>query len=153
MYWWVAHNMSVIWLVTCVTANNGFPRPTVQLMLLQHSYCNFVIFLFGPVTRLFINLTMCIRELFPKSAATLGLVEQALWRVPLFTEWIGASSFRGNPCMAVETFYHWDSFLLWDFGFSMFFFHPAAWKNSKTDWAVSFLHVCWHRDGNCNCLL
>ena len=31
------------------------------------------------------------------------------WRVPLFT----------------ETFYHWDS-LRWDFGFSMFFFHPAA---------------------------
>ena len=37
---------------------------------------------------------MCIRALFPKSATTLGLVEQAFWRVPLFTEWIGASSFE-----------------------------------------------------------
>ena len=57
-----------------------------------------------------------------------------------------------NPCMAIETFDHWDSFL-WDFGFSRFFFHSAAWKNSETDSAVSFLHVYWHRDGNFNCLL
>ena len=49
---------------------------------------------FGPFTRLFINLTMCRRALFSKSATTLGLVEQAFWRMPLFTEWIGASSFE-----------------------------------------------------------
>ena len=49
---------------------------------------------FGSFTRLFINLTMCIRTLFSKSATTRGLVEQAFWRVSLFTEWIGASSFE-----------------------------------------------------------
>ena len=53
---------------------------------LQHSYCTFVIILFGPFSRLFINLTVCIRALFPKPATTLGLVEQAFWRVPPFTE-------------------------------------------------------------------
>ena len=37
---------------------------------------------------------MRIRALFPKSATTLGPVEQAFWRVPLFTEWTGASSFE-----------------------------------------------------------
>ena len=37
---------------------------------------------------------MCIRALFTKSATTLGLVEQAFWRVQLFTEWSGASSFE-----------------------------------------------------------
>ena len=35
-----------------------------------------------------------MRALFTKSATTLGLVEQAFWRVPLSTEWIGASSFE-----------------------------------------------------------
>ena len=64
----------------------------MPITLLQQSYCTFVIILFGPFTRLFINLTMCLRALFPKPTTTLGLVEQAFWRVPLFTESIGASS-------------------------------------------------------------
>ena len=34
------------------------------------------------------------------------------------TEW--CKFLWGNPCKAMETFYHWD-FFLWDFGFSMFF--------------------------------
>ena len=49
---------------------------------------------FGPFARLFFNLAMCIRALFSKSASILGLVEQAFWRMPLFTEWSGASSFE-----------------------------------------------------------
>ena len=44
-------------------------------------------------TRLFVNLTVCMRALFSKPTTTLGRVKQAFWRVPLFTEWIGASSF------------------------------------------------------------
>ena len=37
----------------------------------------------------------CTYEHFsPKSATTLRLVEQAFWWMPLFTEWIGASSFE-----------------------------------------------------------
>ena len=39
--------------------------------------------------------------------------------------------------MAIETFYHWDSFL-WDFGFSTHFSHSAARKNSETYSTVSF---------------
>ena len=72
--WWAAHNRSVALRVTCVTANNGFHRSIVQLMLLQHSCCTFVIILFGPFSRLIINLAICIRALFLKSATTLGLV-------------------------------------------------------------------------------
>ena len=78
----------------CVTVDNGLPRSIMQLMLLQHSYCTFVIILFGPSARLFVNLAMCIRALFPKPTTTLGLVEQAFWRVPLFTELVIASSFK-----------------------------------------------------------
>ena len=59
---------------------------------LQHSHCTLVTILFVPFARLFFNLTVCIRALLPKSASILGLVEQAYWRVPLFTEWSGASS-------------------------------------------------------------
>ena len=58
---------------------------------------------------------------------------------------------QGNPSMAIETFYHWDS-CLWDFGFSTLFSRPVAWKNSEKDSAVSILHAYWHRDRNCNCL-
>ena len=43
----------------------------------------------------------------------------------------------GNPCMAIETFYHWDSYI-WDFGFSTHFTHSAAWKISETYSTVSF---------------
>ena len=81
-------------LVTFVTIDNRLPHVFMPIILLQHGYCTFVITLFGPSTRLFINLTMCTRALFTKSATTLGLVEQAFWRVPFFTEWIGASSFE-----------------------------------------------------------
>ena len=47
---------------------------------------------------------MCLRALFPKSATTLGLVEQTFWRVPLITERIGASSFEVILGKAIETF-------------------------------------------------
>ena len=73
-------------ILTFVTVHSGLPSSIMQLILFQHGYCTFVIILFGPFTRLFINLTMCIRALSPQSATTLGLVEQAFWRVPLFTE-------------------------------------------------------------------
>ena len=62
----------------------------VQVILLQKSCCTFVINLFATFTRLFINLTMCIRAFFPKSATTLGLTEQA------FLE--GATFYRINWC-------------------------------------------------------
>ena len=52
-------------LVTFVTVDNRLPYAFVQIILLQHGYCTFVIILLGPFTRLFINLTMCIRALFP----------------------------------------------------------------------------------------
>ena len=162
---WLAPNRSVFQLmrgitlgnrsprsaVTFVTVDNRLPCSIVQVILLQHGYCTFVTILFGSFTRLFINLTMCIRALFSKSATALGLVEQAFWRVPLHRmNW--CKFLWGNPCMAIETFYHWDSFL-WDFGFSTLFSHSAAWKNLETDSAVSFLHAYLYRDGNYICLL
>ena len=71
-------------------------------MLLQHGYCTLVSILFGPLSRLFINLTMCIRALFPKCATTLGLVEQAFWRVPFFHRMNWCKFLWGNPCWAIE---------------------------------------------------
>ena len=53
----------------------------------------------------------------------------------------------GNPCKAIETFYHWD-FFLWDFEFSMIFDHSAAWKNSETEFdGVTFprLLISWRK--------
>ena len=72
----------------------GVPCSIMQFILLQHSHCTSVTILFKPFARLFINLAMRIRALFTKSATTLGLVEQAFWRVPPFTKWSGASSFE-----------------------------------------------------------
>ena len=51
-------------IVTFVTVNNRLPCSIVQVILLQHGYCTFVTF-----TRLFINLSVCIRAHFPKSAS------------------------------------------------------------------------------------
>ena len=45
---------------------------------------------------------MRMRALITKPTTNLGLSEQAFWRVPLFTEWIGASCFEGIFCMAIE---------------------------------------------------
>ena len=83
-------------VVTSVTVDNRLPYAVVQTILLQHGHCTFVIICFGPFITLFINLTMCIRALFSKSATTLRLVEQAFWRMPLFTERIGASPFEAT---------------------------------------------------------
>ena len=40
----------------------------MPITFLQHSHCTFVIILFGPFARLFINLATCIRALFPKTS-------------------------------------------------------------------------------------
>ena len=70
------------------------PKDTTQMSCdFQHSHCTLVIILFGPFTRLFINLTMCIRALLSRFAITC-LAVQAFWRVPLLTEWVDASSFE-----------------------------------------------------------
>ena len=104
---WSTSNRSLFQLITRLTLDSGSPRSVVTfvtvdsklpcsiklLILLQHGYCTFLIILFGPFARLFINLTLCIRALLSKPATTLGLVEQAFWRVLLFTEWVVASSF------------------------------------------------------------
>ena len=47
-------------VVTFVTVDNKLPYAFVQIILLQHSYSTSVIILFGPFSRLFINLTVCI---------------------------------------------------------------------------------------------
>ena len=52
--------------------------------IFQHSHCTFVTILFRPFARLFFHLAMRIRALFSKSGPTLGLVEQAFWRMPVF---------------------------------------------------------------------
>ena len=56
-------------IVTLVGDMSSF----MQIILLQHSYCTLVIILFGPFTGLFINLTVCIRALFPNRQPLLVL--------------------------------------------------------------------------------
>ena len=91
------HTLKYATQVSCtwwVSIQNRSACSNMQLMLLQHGYCIFVTILFRPFARLFINLAMCIRALFSKSASICRLVEQAFWRMPFFTEWSGASSFE-----------------------------------------------------------
>ena len=92
--WDRSSNFGALGLRWWGSIQNRSRRSVVWLMLLQHSYCTFVIILFGPFARLFFNPAMRIRALFTKSATTLGLVEQAYWRMPFFTEWVSASSFQ-----------------------------------------------------------
>ena len=124
----------------------------LQISLFQQSHSTFVIIRFRPFRRLFINLAMCEWALIIKSTTTLGLVEQAFWRVPFFTKWVIAISFKVILPRPSRHSTHWD-FCLWDFGSSMIFAHSAAWKNSETDLMVNFSHAYSYRGGNCNCLL
>ena len=79
-----------------ITSFHRFPRSIVTsiwdgfsflpISLFQHSHSTFVIIRFRPFSRLFINLTMCVRALFPKPTTALGLVEHfqnELVQVPL----------------------------------------------------------------------
>ena len=85
-----ATQLSCTWWVS---VQKRSPCSLMLLMPFQHGHCTFVAF-FRPFARLFFCLAMRIRALFPKSASILGLVEPAFWRMPFFTEWIGASSFE-----------------------------------------------------------
>ena len=144
-----ATQLSCTWWVS---VQNRSPCSLMLLIPFQHNHCTFVTILFSPFAGLFFNLAMRIRALFTKSATTLGLVEQAFWRVSFFTEWVVASSFEvilAKPSRHSST----GTSASGDFGFSMFFFHPAAWKNSETDLMVWLFHAYSYRGGNCNCLL
>ena len=88
------YNVLLRTTMTFVMVHNRLPHIFMPINLLQHGYFTFLIMLFGLFARLFINLTLCIWALFTKKATTLGLVEQAFWRVPLFTERVVASSFQ-----------------------------------------------------------
>ena len=81
-------------VVTFVTVDNKLPYAFVQTILLQHGYYSFVIIRFGPFRLLFINLTVCEWALFSRPTTTLGLVEQAFWKVPPFTKWVVANSLK-----------------------------------------------------------
>ena len=94
---------------------------------------------------------MRIGALFRKSASILGLVEQAFWRMPLFTEWFGASSLEVILARQSSHLPTWASASRTSG--SRRIFHSAAWKISEKDSAVSILHAYSYRVGNCNCLL
>ena len=101
---------------TFVKVDNKLPYAFVQIIFLQHGYCASVIVLFGPFTWLFINLTMCKRALFSKSATTLGLVKQHSGRCHLSQNGIGSNSFE---VILVEPSRHSTTgTFFWDLGFS-----------------------------------
>ena len=52
---WSTSSRSSFQLMTGVTVENRFPYIFAPIILLQHGYCTFVIILFRPFTRLFIN--------------------------------------------------------------------------------------------------
>ena len=167
---WILHvgsvsvclSSSVKSMKTSAAPYPGIRNPIVVCLMSKHCYTevstvlwwyscffNIATALLSPFTwdlfaRLFFNKAVHIRALFHKSATTLGLVEQAFWRVPLFTEWIGASSFE--VILAKQSKHSTTgTSCLWDFGFSTDFSRSVAWKNSETDSAVSFLHAYWYR--------
>ena len=108
--------------------------------------------LFWPFCRLFINLTMCEWAPLPKPATALGLVEQACWRVPLFTKWVISSSFevilaRSSRYSTTRTCASGTSGPRW---FSLILPHERI---RRRIWWCSFFHDFSNRGGNCNCFL
>ena len=145
-----------------ITSLPKFPRSIVTFIgdrfsflpitLLQQSHCTFVLILFWPFCRLFINLTMCEWAPLPKPATALGLVEQAFWRVPLFTKWVISSSFevilaRSSRYSTTRTCASGTSGPRW---FSLILPHERI---RRRIWWCSFFHDFSYRGGNCNCFL
>ena len=96
---------------------------------------------------------MCVWALFPKPTTTLGLVEQAFWRVPFFTKWVIASSFEvilARPSRRSTALRLLPLGLRVLDAFSLILLHERTRRKIRL---VSFLHVYWYRGGNCNCLL
>ena len=71
-----AHNRSVV-LVTCVTANNGFPVQSCNSCFFNMATATFVIILIGHFAWLFVHQPDDVRTstFFHTSATSLGLVE------------------------------------------------------------------------------
>ena len=120
--------------------------------ILQYSHCNFVTILSRLLARLFVNLALCVRALISKFASIFGLAEQALRRMPFFTEWSCASSFEVILARQSSHFPTWTSAsrtLV-----SRCIFHILLRRSSwRRVLAVSILHAYPYRVGNCNCLL
>ena len=97
---WIEHiGLASVYLSSSTKSMKTSAAPYLEIrnpifVLLSKKPLHFCHHLFRLFAWLFINLAMCIRALVPKSASLLGLVEQAFWRMPLLTEWSGASSFE-----------------------------------------------------------
>ena len=89
-----------------------------------------------PFARLFFNLAMRTRALFYRICIHSRTCTTSILEDAIFHRMNWCNFLWGNPCMAIETFSHWETFL-WDFGFSTDFSHSVAWKISETGSAVS----------------
>ena len=78
-------------------------------VFLQKSHCNFITIRCRLLARLFIKLTVCVGALISKFASIFCLVEQALRRMPFFTEWSCTSSFEVNLARQSRNFPTWAS--------------------------------------------
>ena len=119
----------------------------MMLMLLQHGYCTFVIILFETFSlRLFVNLTDVHTSTFLQICNHSWSCRTSILEGATVHRMNWCKFLWGNPCIAIETFFHWDS-CLWDFGYSTHFSHSAAWKSSETDSIVIFarLKTLWRK--------
>ena len=82
----------------------------MPITLFQYSHSAFVIIRFGPFRRLCVNLTVCIRALFPKTGNHSWSCRTSILEGATFHKMSCCKFLWGNPCRAIETFYHWDSF-------------------------------------------
>ena len=135
---------SCIWWVVY----NGSPRSIVLLMLLQFRHCTFVNIRSRLFAKVFVNLAVCIRALFTKPASIFGLVEQAFWVMPLFTEWIGASSF---DVILAGPSRHSTTGTSGSRRISLILLHERTRRRIRLCQFCTFIDIV--RDGNCNCLL
>ena len=108
--------------------------------------------MFWTFAGLFFNLAIRIRELSSKSASILRLVEQAYWRMPLFTEWIGASFFA--EVLAGPSRHANMGLLPLGLRVPEAFLSLCCMKEYGDGFgSFIFVHAYCYRDWNCNCLL
>ena len=140
--WWFEHiGLASMCLSSSVrsTKTSAAPYPEIRnpIVVYPSNIATAILsqFFLRLLARLFVNLAVCVRALIPKFTSFFCLVEQALRRMPFFTEWSCASSFE------VILARQWSHFPTWAFA--------SGTLGSRCIFHIMLRRRPWRRVGRC----
>ena len=92
---WIVHfELVPAWLSSSVKSMKTSAAPCLEIYNPHCCRCTLVASLIRPGAGPWFNPAVCEGALVPECASLFGLVQQALWGMPLFTRWIRTSTFK-----------------------------------------------------------